>query len=137
MSMCNLYKPRLKDAEYEIPFYLDYWFMRRRALNVFPYISLCKMKRPLVGPFLADFIFMESLYKPCPKDAVCHDIRVFGMPVREKKIFKIHQILRLLAPYWAPIGVSPLVFATLNAHSLNILSTKFGWNQCSGFGEVI
>jgi len=35
-----------KDAAYEIPLYLDYWFMRRRAFNVFPGISLCKMKRP-------------------------------------------------------------------------------------------
>jgi len=29
------------------------------------------MKRPLVGPFLADFIFMRKVYKPCPKDAEC------------------------------------------------------------------
>jgi len=44
-----LYKPCLKDAANEIPLYLDYWFMRKRALNRFTYISLCKMKRSLVG----------------------------------------------------------------------------------------
>jgi len=42
---CKLYKPCLQNAVYKIPLYLDYLFMRRRALNVFPYISLCKMKR--------------------------------------------------------------------------------------------
>jgi len=30
--MHKLYKPWLKDATYEIPLYLDYWFTRRRAL---------------------------------------------------------------------------------------------------------
>jgi len=50
---------------------------------------------------------------------------------------KIHQILHLFAPYWAPIGASPLIFAKLNPDSPKILPTKFGWNQFSGFGEVI
>jgi len=36
--MCKLYKPCLKDAAYGISLYLDYWIMRRRAFNVFPYI---------------------------------------------------------------------------------------------------
>jgi len=61
----------LKDAAYEIHLHLDYWFTRRRGLHLFPYIILCKMKRPLVRPFWADFIFMHKLYKPCPKDVVC------------------------------------------------------------------
>jgi len=34
----KLYKPCLKDAAYEIPLHLDYWFTRRRILHVFPYI---------------------------------------------------------------------------------------------------
>jgi len=41
----------------EILLYLDYWFMRRRALNVFPYLSLCKMKRP---HFWANFILTRK-----------------------------------------------------------------------------
>jgi len=39
-------KPCLKNVPYEIPLYLDYWFMKRRALNVFHKINLCKMKHP-------------------------------------------------------------------------------------------
>jgi len=53
----QIYKPWLKDAAYEIPLYLDDWFTRRRTLNVFPYISLCKMKCPLAGPILGRFYF--------------------------------------------------------------------------------
>jgi len=33
------------------------------------------------------------------------------------------------APYWAPIGASPLILANLNPHSPKILPTKFGSNQ--------
>jgi len=53
------------------PLYLDNWFMRRRALNVFSYISLhvCKMKSLLVGSFLGGFHFYAQVYKPCLKDA--------------------------------------------------------------------
>jgi len=68
-------KPCPKDAAYEI------WFMR--SLNVFPYISLCKLlikiksakkwssMGKIVGHFLADFIFMSKINKPCPNNAVC------------------------------------------------------------------
>jgi len=54
-----------------------------------------------------------------------------------RKFFKIHQILPLLAPYGAPIGASPLIFANLNPHSPKMLPTKFGINQFSGFGEEV
>jgi len=46
------------------------------------------MKCRLVGSFLSEFFLMRKLYKPCLKDAVCQDIRVFGLPFHEKKIFK-------------------------------------------------
>jgi len=36
-------------------------------------------------------------------------------------------------PFGAPIGAS--LFANLNPHSPKML--EFGWNQFSGFGEVI
>jgi len=36
ICMRKVYKPCLQDAAKEIPLYLDYWFTRRRALNVFP-----------------------------------------------------------------------------------------------------
>jgi len=54
------------------------------------------------------------------------NIRVFEMPVPEKKIVKIHQIVPFFVPYWAPIGVRPLIFANLNPHSPKMLPTKFG-----------
>jgi len=50
--MRKLYIPYLEDAACEILLYLDYWFTGRRALNALPYISLLKMKRPIVGPLL-------------------------------------------------------------------------------------
>jgi len=58
------------DAVYGFLLYFDYWFMRRRDFNVFPYISLCEMKRPWWDQFWADFIFIRALYKPWLKDVV-------------------------------------------------------------------
>jgi len=55
--MRKLCKQCLKDAAYGIPLHLDYWFMRR-ALNVFPYISLCKMRHPLVGAIFGQILFL-------------------------------------------------------------------------------
>jgi len=54
-----------------------------------------------------------------------------------RRVLKIHQILPLFAPYGAPIGANPLIFANLNSHSPKILPTKFGLNQFSGFGEEV
>jgi len=54
-----------------------------------------------------------------------------------RRFFKIHHILHLFAPYWAPIGASPLIFTNLNPHSPKMLPTKFGWNQFCGFGEEV
>jgi len=51
-----------------------------------------------------------------------------------RRFFKIDQILPLFAPYWAPIGASPLIFANLNLHSPKTLPTKFGSNQLRGWG---
>jgi len=53
------------------------------------------------------------------------NIRVFGMPIDEKKIS------------YLTIGSIPLILANLNPHSLKMFPTKFGWNQFSGFGEVV
>jgi len=54
-----------------------------------------------------------------------------------RRFFNIHQILPLFAPYWAPIGTTPLISATLNLHSPKILPTKFRSYQFSGFGEEV
>jgi len=89
-------------------------------LNVFPYISLCKKKCPLVGPFLADFIFMHTHYKSCLKDAVG---QIFGLPV--------HEILKN-SPNFTSLFL-PLDFCKLE--SPKMLPTKFGSNQFSGFEE--
>jgi len=126
--MCKVYKPCLKDAAYEFLLYLDYWFMRRRAFNAFPYITLCKMKHPLVGPFLGDFIFifMCKFYKPCPKDALYQISDYLDCQFMRRRFFKIHKILPLFTPYWVPIGASPLIFANLNPHSLQMVPPKFG-----------
>jgi len=62
------------------------------------------------------------------------NIRVFGLPVHEKKIFLNPPNF---TPYWAPIGACHLIFTNLNPHSPKILPTKFGSNQFSGFGEEV
>jgi len=65
------------------------------------------------------------------------NIRVFQLPVHEKNFFLNSPNFNPFAPYWAPIGASPLIFANLNNHSPKILLTKFGSNQFSGFGEEV
>jgi len=82
-----------------------------------------------MGLFVADFIFMRKFYKPCFKDAV-FQISEYLECQFMRRSFKIHQILPLL-------GASPLIYANLNPHSLKILATKFGRNQCSGFREEV
>jgi len=61
--------PFPKDASYQIWFKSVQWFSRVNVLNVFPYISLCKMKRPLVGPFFGRFYFhaqsLQTMSKGC------------------------------------------------------------------------
>jgi len=56
---------------------------------------------------------MRKLYKPCLKDAVCQISEYLDCRFTRSRFFKIHQILPLFAPYWAPIGASPLIFANL------------------------
>jgi len=80
---------------------------------------------------------MRKLYKPCPKDAVCQISEYLGCQFTRRRFFKIYQILPIFAPYWAPIGASPLIFANWNPHSPKILPTKFGSNQFNGFGEEV
>jgi len=80
---------------------------------------------------------MCKLYKPCPKDAVCQISEYLDCQFMRRRSSKIHQILPLSAPYWAPIGASPLIFLNLNPHSPKMLPTKFGSNQFSGFGEEV
>jgi len=80
---------------------------------------------------------MRKLYKPCPKDTGCQISEYLDSQFMRRRFFKIHQILPLFAPYWAPIDASPLIFANLNPHSPKILHTKFVSNQFSGFGEEV
>jgi len=61
------------------------------------------------------------------------NIRVFGLPVHEKKIFKYSPNF---TPFWCPIGASPLIFLKLNSHSPKMLPTKFGSNQFNAFEEL-
>jgi len=130
----QFYKPCLKDAVYKLHLHLDYWFMRRRGLHVFNCISLCKMKRSLVGPFLGGFYFYAQPLQTMSQGCCMSNIRVFRLPVHEKKMFKNSLNVTPLCPLLGPnIGVSPLIFSNLNPHSPNMLPAKFGSNQFSGF----
>jgi len=58
------------------------------GFNVFSFLSLCKTKRPLVGPILSGFDLYAQSLKTMSKGCCISNIRVFGMPVHEKKIFQ-------------------------------------------------
>jgi len=64
------------------------WFWRVSILNVFPYTSLCKMKRPLVGPFLGEFYFNAQSLLTMSKGCCIGNSFPFGVMVHEKKSFK-------------------------------------------------
>jgi len=53
---------------------------RDEVLHVFPYISLCKMERPLVGPFLGRFYFYVQTLQTMSQGCCMSNIRVFGQP---------------------------------------------------------
>jgi len=110
--------------------FLYIWIIGSREEEVYMYfpncISLCKMKRPQVGPFLGGFFFMRKLYRPCPEDVVCHISEYLDCQFVRRTPSKIHQILPLFAPYWVPICVNPLIFSNLNPHSLKMLPNEFG-----------
>jgi len=136
----SLYKPMQNEAPLVGPFFGGFYFdvqtlltmskgcyiwnsftfgllvHKKRDLNVFPYINICKMKCPLVGPFLGGIYFYAQLYKPCPKDAVSQISEYLECQFMRRWFYKIDQIWHLFAPYWA---------------------TKFGWNWFSGFGEKV
>jgi len=69
---------------------------------------------------------MSKIYKACPKDATHQLSEYLDCQFMRRIFFKIHRILPLFVPYWAPIGTSPLMFANLNPHSLQMVPTKFG-----------
>jgi len=54
----------------------------------FPYISLCKMKRPLVGPFLGGFYFYAQTLLIMSKGCCIWNSFSFGLLVHKKKSFK-------------------------------------------------
>jgi len=76
-------------------------------LNVFPYISLCKMKRPLVGPYLGGFYFYVQTLQTMSQGCCMSNIRVFGVPVHEKKI---SPNFTPFCPLWGPNRCQPLYF---------------------------
>jgi len=62
--------------------------LESERLNAFPYITICKIKRPLVRPFLGRFNFYAQTLQTMTNGCCMSNIRVFGLPVHEKKIFK-------------------------------------------------
>jgi len=80
--MRKLYKPCLKDVAYEIPLYFGLLVHEKNSFG-FPYISLCKIKSPLV----AKFIFMRSL-QTLFQGCCIYNSFVFGLMVHEKQSFK-------------------------------------------------
>jgi len=113
--MCKVYKSSLKDAVYEIPLHLDSWFTRRRGLHVFPYIHLCKMKCPLVGPFLGRFFFYAQTLQTMSQECCMSNIRVFGLPDHEKKIFKNSPNFTPFCSLLDPNRCQPLDFCKLES----------------------
>jgi len=103
----------------------------------FLFFSLYKMKRPIVGPFFGRFYFYVQTLQTMSQDTGCQISEYLDCQFMRRRFFKIHQILPLFAPCWAPIGASPLIFTKLNPHSPKLLPTKFGSNQFSGFGEEV
>jgi len=81
------------------------------------------MKRSPVGPFFGRFYFYAQSLQTMSQGGCISNIRVFGTPVHEKKIFSNSTNF---TPYWDPIGASPLIFAKFNPHSPKICPTKFG-----------
>jgi len=116
--LLKLYKQYFKDVAYEINLHLNYWFMKRRGLHIFPYISLCKKK------FFGGFYFyaqtLQSISNVC-----CVSNRVFGLPVHEKKIFKNSPNFTPFCPLLGPN--SCLNFANLNPHSPKMLNSYQIW----------
>jgi len=70
---------------------------------------------------------MRKVYKPCLEDAVCQISEYLDCQFMRRTFLKIHQILPIFAPYWAPIGASPLIFANLNPHSYQIWFKSVQW----------
>jgi len=87
LNFCKLKSPFAKDDSYQIWFKSVQWFLKVSVLNAIPYISLCKMKHPLVGPFLCSFYFYVNSLQTMSQGCCMSNIRVFGLPVYEKKIF--------------------------------------------------
>jgi len=88
LDLHTLESPFPKDASYQIWFKSVQWFWRVCILNVFPYISLCKMKRPLRwGHFWADLIFTRTLYSPCLKDASYEFLYIWNIGSREEEFY--------------------------------------------------
>jgi len=128
-----VYKSCLKDYEYEIPLHLDYWFTRIRGLHVFPYISLCKLKCPLVGPFLGGFYFYVQTLQTMSQGSCLSNIRVFGMSVHEKKIFKYSPNFTPFCPLLSPNRCQPLDFHKLESPYPKDASYQIGFKSVQWF----
>jgi len=108
--------------------------MRRRGLNIFPYTSLCQMEAPPSGPFVGGFYFyaqnLETMSQGwCMSIVKYQSIR--NASIWEENLLKFTKFYPLLGPNRCQLS------AKLNPHSLKMFPSKFGWNQFSGFREVV
>jgi len=82
----------------------------KKSFTSISYINPCKMKHPFlgVGPFLGRIYFYEQTLQTISQRCCMSNIRVFGLPVHEKKIF-----LKFTKFY--PIKCQPLNFHKLES----------------------
>jgi len=99
---------------YQIWFKSVQWFWRISVLNVFSYLSLCKIRRPLVGSFSGESYFYFPSLQSMSQGCCISNIRVFQTPVHEKIFFNSPNFTRF-CPLLGPNKCQPLYFCKLES----------------------
>jgi len=127
----KVYKPHLKDAAYEIHLHLDYWFMRRRGLHAFPYTSLCKKKRPLVGSFMGKLYFYVQFTTHVPRMLYVKYQSIWFANSWEEYLQKFTKFYTF-CPLLGPNRCQPLVFQKLESLFLKDVPTSWAKKLTDG-----
>jgi len=102
--------------------------MRRWAFTVFPYINLCKMKRTLVVTIVGGFYFLCAKYT----NHVPRMLYIKYQSIWNANSWEHFLKFTKFEPFWGLNKCQPLDFCKLESP----FPTN-GWNQFSGFGEVV